>query len=735
MSKRFVVFLVVMGLVLGAAVAPVSATPGGGSADLSVSLERAVGIAKSFNAVPAGFTEFSSNFSSFEDSPRWYLSWRSPKEGPGWGEMSVTVDAKTGEVLSMWLWVDDRTPRPRLPKFSRTEAERAAREFAAARQPKFNETRLSIRADVPDLPDEYRHSFYFERLVNGIPFPENGIRVVVDSNTLKVMQYEFRWEDLSFPKPDNLIGLEDARGKLLEKAAPRLVYFRPYPEGDEVRPVILVYQTERTSRYGVDAATGDLIDFGLYFGGPGGAGDSQMRSPAKKELSPAEEKEVKEVQGVLPQDEAKSRAESYVEIPDDYVLQNAGLYRDSEYPERRQWRFEWSTKEDPGKARKKGGSVSVSLEAKSGELLSFRIYEWDQEAYGKEPEVRFSEDQARAIAEGYLKRLQPERFSSCKLGEPERPRPLGDEKPREYSFKFERYVDGVPFPQQGFTVEVNSTTGKVTSYNMAWTDLEFPKAEGIISQEQASQLYFKANEFFLCYARPLDPRFDGAPYRKATVKLVYRTLSQKPAWEREQMIDAKSGRFVDWRGNPIPEKSQGFDDIAAHPARDAIEILADRMIVLGMPDGKYHPDEPVLQSSFLAMLMRSKGFRPDAASGDKWYLDYERQARIDGILKEGESLSPYSPITRETAAVWTVRALGQDGVASLQGIWKVPASDVGDIRAPGHVTLYLAQGLDPDRQGSVRPGKTMTRGQAAQAMVLFLRWVPNGQQDSCVGSA
>ena len=77
-------------------------------------------------------------------------------------------------------------------------------------------------------------------------------------------------------------------------------------------------------------------------------------------------------------------------------------------------------------------------------------------------------------------------------------------------------------------------------------------------------------------------------------------------------------------------------------------------------------------------------------------------------------------ITREQAAVWTVRALDQDRVAALEGIWNVPAKDAAGIKYPGHVALYLGQDLDPDRQDNFRPAAPLTRAQAAQGMVLFL---------------
>lgn len=726
MARRLVSLLICAFLAL-TVVAPAFAAPGP-----KVSLEEAVAVAKAAFPVPAAFTEFRSGFSSWGDNLRWEFNWEAPAKSETPGHLSVTVDAETKDILSMYTWQHDPAPKPALPAHSRAEAEKVAREFAAKIQPRFAETRLAENR-YPELyyGNVEQYEFFFERLVNGIPFAQDGIRVSVDANSLRIVGYNYNWsKDAVFPAPEQVIDQKKAAEAFFGKAAPRLIYFRPRPDGDKERPVLLVYSTEETGRYGVDALTGEviLLDqwYGYEKGGMGGEPAMAQERARKDEvdITPAEEAEIKELAGLLTQEEALAKATAVVKVPAGYKLTNTGLSKNWEYPSLRRWDFSWSLE---SKGENRGGSLHASVDAKTGDLISFSRYEWDPAKEGKEPKVKYTEEQAQKIAAAFIERLQPERFAACRLEEPRdkdiiimKEKALKYPTRRSYSFSWVRYVNDIPFPQQGFTVEVNAETGELNSFNMNWAEVTFPAPEGLLNQEDANSNLLAKSPLLLEYLTVPEPNPEPtADSKKPPVRLVYHVRSSGLS----RMFDARTGVFLDWEGNPLPDKKTAtFSDIAGHPAADDITLLAERNVVTGAPDGKFHPEEDITQPAYLVMLLRTIGYQPrEQADEGPWYSLYEKEARRRGILKEGETLSAAAPTTREQAAVWVIRALGQDRIASLPGIWKVPAADAGAVKHPGHVALYIAQGLDPASSNGFEPAMPLTRAEAAQGMVQLLR--------------
>ncbi|MDK2926847.1 MAG: hypothetical protein PWR31_537 [Bacillota bacterium] len=723
MARRLLVILI-SAIVILTTVAPAFAAPAP-----KVSLEEAVAAAKTAFTIPPAFTEFSSSFSSYGGRPRWELRWNAPSGSATPGSMNVAVDATTKDILEMHTWQEDREPRAPLPKHSRAEAEKVAREFAKKLQPRFAETRPAPEPDTSPYWGGWvgQYTFVFERVVNGVPFAQNGIRVEVNANTLQVVDYSFNWDyEQEFPAPDKAIAVAKAQAAFLGKAAPRLVYFRPSGDGEQERPVLLVYDAPYAGRYGVDALSGEVISLEPYYYPMGkgdlGGGEPQRAASYVKEvpLTPAEQAEVKELAGFLSQEEALAKAQAAVQVPAGFKFESASLNKNWEYPSQRQWTFSWTlAPKDPDT---ENGHLSVSVDARTGELVSFSRYIFDPAQQKKEPVVKYSEEQAKKLAAAFIAGLQPERFAACQEEPKEPPVPLPVVKklpePRSYSFQWARSVNGIPFPQQGFVVTVDAASGEITSYRMTWADLSFPAPEGLIGQAEANEALLAQSPLTLEYVTvPVPDLRPGAD--KAPVRLVYR---QRGAGDARR-FDAKTGVALDWNGNPLrKEKPAAFNDIAGHPAEGDIELLAERQIVTGTPDGKFHPDESSTQAAYLVMLLRATGFQPREQEADgTWYEPYEREARRRGLLKEGETFTAARTLTREQAAVWTVRVLNQDRVASLRGIWQVPAKDAAAIKYPGHVALYLGQDLDPDRQELFRPAASLTRAQAAQGIVRFLR--------------
>ena len=104
------------------------------------------------------------------------------------------------------------------------------------------------------------HYFKFARMVDGIPFPTDGITVGVDGAG-EVTDYTCNWHVVRFPSAAGLLSREEAEKIFLEKNSLKPVYFFPL-EGEEPRPgknpaLALMFDPYRD--LGIDACTEEPV--------------------------------------------------------------------------------------------------------------------------------------------------------------------------------------------------------------------------------------------------------------------------------------------------------------------------------------------------------------------------------------------------------------------------------------------------------------------------------------------
>ncbi|HOV80904.1 MAG TPA: S-layer homology domain-containing protein [Bacillota bacterium] len=714
--------------------------PGSRQTQTAVGLEQAIRIAKERFPAPEGFDQFSTGFAQSGENSFWELRWY--RNGEPGGQLNVSVNAETGEIWSMSRWVPLSPGQSYrgLPRYTREQAEAIAGAFAREMQPeRFRQTSLQPGRDYVPLPaikdrGQVEYSYNYARLIDGVLYPENGITVTVNGDTGEILQFHLRWDDTrGFPPAAGRISQERAEQIFCEEAAPELCYFLPSARRYENVPVRLVYRLPgQRSRVVIDALTGKLLSSeGGYllqydeFSGGAGAMRKMMsdtvRAPQEIKLSPDEELAVEEAGNLLSRDEALEAAKKAVTVPQGFTLKSSRLERDYQFKDKKTWYFNWQAGDGQN-----GGGLDVSVDAASGELVSFYRYSGESE-YLKTPEVKFSEENARAIAEAFVKKVQPGKWGQVAFGfSRTEPGPVldqtGETPPRSYSFNWDRVVKGVRFPQNGFELTVSSTTGEITGYRLNWWELDFPDPRGVISREAAAAGYLQKAPLKAAYLR-LWSGFRKPP-GEGGIRLVYYTGRQDFAG-----LDAFTGQPLDYAGNVITEYAlEKFSDMEGHPAREAVELLAATGIVAGV-DGKFRPDDPVTQAELITMLVKSSGqfteTVPPAGAGGRepWYRAYYEAAARIGILQPGEKPDPDAAVTRETLARLTVRAMGYQRVAQLSDIYVLNFQDADEIPAylKGHVALSVALGLIEPVEERFEPGAAVTRAEAATTLVRMLK--------------
>lgn len=257
---------------------------------------------------------------------------------------------------------------------------------------------------------------------------------------------------------------------------------------------------------------------------------------------------------------------------------------------------------------------------------------------------------------------------------------------KKYEFdgeKLSRYENGIKVESDNSSVFVDDD-GKPISYNVNYTTkAEFPSVENIISNEDASLKIFEA----VGYTKKYFPKSDKKAY------LAY-------SFDNDINLNALTGKMVGYDNEEITDDSYTYSDISGHYAEEQIKKLAKFNI--GFTGGQFKPDENITESEF-ENLMSSI---------------FNRIVPINENAEEREKTKD-NAITRETAAILMIRAMGAEDYAKYNDIYTQPFKDVTENK--GYISLLSAMGvINGDDSGNFNPNKLLTRAEAAVMIYNYL---------------
>lgn len=702
----------------------------------SITLEKAIALAREKVEIPVELDKFSSDYSEYNGRGRWMLRWYS--SSPPESNMHVTINAVTGEVenLSFYKGIQPGVRYQGLPEYSREQCLEIARREAARLTPdKYAATvfdpgpgeQWTELSGLRDRDYPVIYDFRFKRTVNGIPVADQGINVGINADTGQLSRFDCNWDtDIKLPSPGGKVSPEEARRIFEEKGGFELTYFMAVKEDpDAAGDIKLIYRQKPPGRFVLNAITGEIMDTDKVYiqldelGGAGGSDlmySKQIKAPV--ELTPAETRAVEENREFISADRAQEIASRLVDIPDDYTVAGRSLERFYGIPGGRLWNVQFADED-------KDKWVRVSIDARTGELISFsREDRMDPRDYYTEPQVKFSLEEARKTAEQLIGKMQPERFGQVVFRQSEEEMgpwvKMGHNVPGAYYFTYARLINGIVYPENGFNVRVSSTTGEVTLYQMTWLDFAFPKAEGVIGEASANDRFLSAHPLTLGYGRGYQKWTTGE--ETPQYYLVY-----TPAGGSGVMLDALSGQEVDYRGKPVVKKEKNpFTDIAGHPAEQDILLLAREGIITG-EGGKFRPDDQITAAECLAMLVKAYSQRgpyyPMEKKDAPWYQGVIDNARAMEILDEEFTVNPNDGLNRLQLARLGINAAGWGKLAGHGEIFKLEVADARSVPVEyrGYVASALAVGLIEPVNGQFSPARGVTRAEAATFLVKLLR--------------
>lgn len=683
-----------------------------------VSLEKATGIAKqTFNLTTEGY-DFTYNYSENQEERNiWNLQWTTKKQPSS--NIYVSVDSSTGDIVQMNRWDYSNTVPSKLPKYSKSQALKAAEEWAKKIHPSsFKETKL-----FEDKYNQYGYTYYspdaysfrFIRQANGIDFPDNGITIVLDKNTLKLINYTFQWDKGTLPDPSKTISTESGKQTFMNKLGIELSYRMLYDYENKKRNVILVYAL-KDGNYAIDALTGQVLNSYYRGGMPEAYMEKTAAAPTRADnvLTPEEKNSIEENSKLITKEQAIEIAKKYVPEIESYKLSYSNLYIDT-FSKRASWDLSWN-KEPSEKGI--AGYAYVRIDALNSELLSFNVNGSDIATDVKSDKAKISKTDAKAIADKFINEVQPDKFKETEYRDIIRS-DYEEKYSTLYNFSYVNRLSNAVVSFNNFNIGVDAYSGRVISYNMNWeNDIKLPSTEGIFTLDKAYNTLFEKGNFSLKYLRYFD--YQGIGNNVPIIKLAY-ALDNLSG-----MIDPKTGDFLDYNGKPIKEvKKVEFTDIKGHAAENNINLLSE-MNVIDSEGGKFNPNSAILQKDLIKLIIKAiepNGYivYPRSSTTDE-YEDYYKTAIERKIITEKEK-NPNAQVTKLAASKMLVRALNIGFVADMPNLYTLNFNDSKLIpdQYKGYVAITTQLGIISPVKGNFEPSKNILRGDAATMIVNLLK--------------
>lgn len=186
----------------------------------------------------------------------------------------------------------------------------------------------------------------------------------------------------------------------------------------------------------------------------------------------------------------------------------------------------------------------------------------------------------------------------------------------------------------------------------------------------------------------------------------------------------------------VAEGKHTFSDIGSHWAKADIELLASKLIVKGVSDTNFAPEENVKRSEFTSLIVRALGikdepFKPkfnDVKDSD-WYagtvIAAVKAGLVDGF--EDGNFHPDDLITRQQAAVILARAVAFAGRNPAGGSGylakyadKNAIADWAAEAVSKNVEAGIIEGIT---DSSIAPNEYTTRAQAVAVIKRLLQYV------------
>ncbi|GIP38829.1 hypothetical protein J31TS4_21090 [Paenibacillus sp. J31TS4] len=717
--------------------APAASNPGTPAAeapsDVKISKERAIELAPTFVTIPSDYKLQGISYNSRQypnGSGAWSINYEKRQQDRYFGNISITIDAETGSLLSYYSYENDpSSPEAFPPKLDWSAAKASAEQVLGRLAPDLKGQVVYSddyeKTSKPPLNGQIRYTVKYDREVNDVRYAQNFIQITLDGNG-KLVGFERRWDTalLSFDDLSGLLTQEQAEAAMKQKLSSELSYLYLNPMGGGSAKPMLGYLLKTPM---LDAKTGKLIN----------EAGKEVTSPTTYETLTDKPLAAMPAGGRnLTKEQAVAAAAAIIQLPKGAELTDASYYEDHSDMGISSWNLSWKL---PGSTERDSDYYRASIHSQTGELLNFshdgtmmlaKLAMASGEA-GKSPASIDPKD-ATAKAVDYVKTILPH-YSDQLAIDPEWLASQASADPGGMlSIPFKRLVNGIPSDSESIQVTV-AASGEIAGYWGNLRRIDVPKPGKTIDAKQATELLLAQYTLELRYYVPVDYRFyyEDNSKKARQAKPYYVLVPKQP--DQFVFVDAATGEFRkrDTGAITVPGRPAATD-LAGHWAQQELQLMIDYGAI-DVKDGKVSPDQAITRGEMIKMLViarnggdympflgdRMASFKDVAASSP--YFSYVEQAVDANLIDKSENtFRPEDHMTRDDLAVLLVRALGYNKLAEHDSLFNLKAADAAAIKNKGQAAILLELGIMTTSDGRFQPAQEVSRAQAATTFYRYL---------------
>ena len=686
--------------------------------------EQALAIASEFakewssmNPVPTD-----SHFTLNEDmnlSPTWTFAWESSgnidRRKPF--SLLVEINANSGELNSYSISHHSLLANKSKKPISLEQAQQAAEAFLRKHAGK-KLSSISLKptplSDNRTALTSTEYIFTYQRQINGIPFPDDSVRVTVNPNGTIVSYFSTWSEDLNFPADSKKISPEEATKIFKESPFITLSYKIPDSTETQRTDPRLTYDYEK--ELAIDAITGTFLEK---------PSSSVSSNPNKR--SPIVDKPLPPLhQGKqLTQAQAVELAQKLIPLGN-WKLTEA-IYQKKDREKEAFWNLSFERKTQNHEI----DTISLMIDEKIGNVLNYYL---NVEKRNKDTnKASIAPEKLQQLAIENVKKLAPYQAQTLYLDKVDHDDQPDYNDTLESSFMFQRYIHGIMLSAEGASVILDQQTGELLSFSSSISQVNFPeKSPDYLSLEEAKEKWLQQLEVTLTYqVKQEDHRDKNQQSSKSNPLTLVYTLQPS---SNSLTLDAITGKWIHLYFNkPVEVNQTEPEDLQKLPTdkQKALRILYEYNAIEPI-DGEIKPKEPIKRGEIIKMLVAilSNGnyddeFIPKQASfhdvpATSPYFGAIEFALARGYIPQTKSLQPEKPITRAELAESFTRALGYHSLAELPNLFVASSTDTANVKEKGSISIVTALGIMETIDQSFKPDASVTREEAAIYFQKFL---------------
>lgn len=655
------------------------------SAPLSDELSQKLSLVKDRIEDTSVYDNFNANKRNRDNLITYNFEWYTDNDGKS---KSLNVSVNEEDIITSYYKFEDKTVNKVKPSVNKNDSAilaKRAKELIYLLNPMLADR---IEVEIPKFESLYNteYEFMIKRVEKGTEVYGDSGYVTISPDGNSILSFHLNYTcGLEFRDNPEFISIDSASEFYTKSLGLKLIYDIEYMENRQRKAVLKYVCSENPDTY-ISAIDGSVYTYSndMKLSGGGSSANTALKQESAMDsvsFSAAEKAEISKINNLtdITEMENNLRNNNFLDIDDGYILTNSSVNRD--YYDETKYTYFMSFEDSKGER-----SCHVICDALTGDVLNYYRYVPSVGTSKADIITEYAKNAVLELAKNYL---SDDSENTYRIS-----------KEEDGYVRYTRFVNGIEFPDDTITVRLSKTDGNIESYNLTYNNLDFDTPDNIADTETATEVLFGNVDYKVVYLS----------LRKGNYAVpVYRFEHINP------QIDAKKGILIN---AGTEEEIENYNDIDGHFAEDEITTL--RRFGVGFAGGEFKPDKEITQGEYLALLSSvfSNWNTPIVLKENYDYDDAYRFADRADMLRN-ITVEEDAVLTRITACILLVRAMGYDEPASFEDIYVASFDDVTTNK--GYVAILNAMGVvNGDGNNLFYPQKTLTRAECAKIIHNYL---------------